>query len=55
MVAVLRLIQIAKLNGHDLYAYLKDVLARLQTHKRSRIEELLRIAGSDCAHSNRTV
>jgi len=39
--AVMSLIQSAKLNGHDPYAYLKDVLARLPTHKNSRIEELL--------------
>nr|WP_231379561.1 transposase [Polaromonas sp. CG_9.11] len=39
--AVMSLIQSAKLNVHDPYAYLKDVLARLPTHKNSRIEELL--------------
>ena len=39
--AVMSLIQSAKLNGHDPYAYLKDVLARLPTHKNSHIEELL--------------
>ena len=39
--AVMSLIQSAKLNGHDPYAYLKDVLARLPTQKNSRIEELL--------------
>ena len=39
--AVMSLIQSAKLNGHDPYAYLKDVLARLPTHKHSQIEELL--------------
>ena len=39
--AVMSLIQSAKLNGHDPYAYLKDVLTRLPTHKASRIEELL--------------
>ena len=39
--AVMSLIQSAKLNGHDPYAYLKDVLARLPTHKNSQIEELL--------------
>ena len=27
--------------AHDPYAYLKDVLTRLPTHKASRIEELL--------------
>jgi len=39
--AVMSLIQSAKLNGHDPYAYLKDVLTRLPTHPNSRIEELL--------------
>ena len=39
--AVMSLIQSAKLNGHEPYAYLKDVLARLPTHKNSQIEELL--------------
>jgi transposase len=35
------LIQSAKLNGHDPYLYLKDVLERLPTQRASRIEELL--------------
>ncbi|CAM2933129.1 Transposase IS66 C-terminal domain-containing protein [Pseudomonas gessardii] len=35
------LIQSAKLNGHDPYAYLKDVLARLPTQRASKIAELL--------------
>ena len=39
--AVMSLIQSAKLNGHDPYAYLKDVLARLPTQKNSHIDELL--------------
>jgi transposase len=39
--AVMSLIQSAKLNGHDPYAYLKDVLARLPTHKNNQIEDLL--------------
>ena len=39
--AVMTLVQSAKLNGHDPYAYLKDVLARLPTQKNSQIEELL--------------
>jgi len=39
--AVMSLIQSAKLNGHDPYAYLKDVLERLPTQKNSRIDELL--------------
>lgn len=30
-----------RLSGHDPYAYLKDILARLPTHKNSRIDELL--------------
>ena len=39
--AVMSLIQSAKMNGHDPYAYIKDVLTRLPTQKASRIEELL--------------
>jgi transposase len=39
--AVMSLIQSAKLNGHDPYRYLKDVLARLPTQPNSRIDELL--------------
>lgn len=39
--AITSLIQSAKLNGHDPYAYLKDVLTRLPTHKDRDIEQLL--------------
>jgi transposase len=39
--AVMTLIQSAKLNGHDPYAYLKNVLTRLPTQKNSAIDELL--------------
>lgn len=39
--AVMGLIQSARLNGHDPYAYLKDVLQRLPTHKNHLIAELL--------------
>ncbi|PLY15285.1 MAG: IS66 family transposase, partial [Sedimenticola sp.] len=39
--AVMTLIQSAKFNGHDPYAYLKDVLARLPTQKNNAIHELL--------------
>ena len=39
--AVMSLIQSAKLNGHDPYAYLRDVLQRLPTHKNNQITELL--------------
>jgi len=39
--AVMSLIQSARMNGHDSYAYLKDVLTRLPTHKAGRIDELL--------------
>lgn len=35
------LIQSAKLNGHDPYAYLKDVLTRLPTQRASEIDQLL--------------
>lgn len=39
--AITSLIQSAKLNGHDPYAYLKDVLERLPTQRASAIDELL--------------
>jgi transposase len=39
--AIMSLIQSAKLNGHDPYVYLKDILERLPTQPASRIEELL--------------
>ena len=38
---VMRLVQSARLNGHDPWVYLKDVLTRLPTHMNSRIDELL--------------
>lgn len=38
---IMSLIQSAKLNGHDPYAYLRDVLERLPTQLYSRIDELL--------------
>ena len=39
--AVMTLLNSARLNGHDPYAYMKDVLQRLPTHKMSAIGELL--------------
>ena len=39
--AIMTLIQSARMNGHDLYAYLKDVLRRLPTQKASDIDQLL--------------
>jgi IS66 C-terminal element len=39
--AIMSLIQSTKLNGHDTYAYLKDVLARLTKQRNSMIGELL--------------
>ena len=38
---IMSLLQSAKLQGHDPWAYLRDVLTRLPTHMNSRIEELL--------------
>jgi transposase len=38
---IMSLIQSAKLNGHDPYRYLKDVLERLPTQPASRLTELL--------------
>lgn len=39
--AIVSLIQSAKLNGHDPYAYLKDVLERLPTQRASEVDALL--------------
>ena len=39
--AIMSLIQSAKLNGHDPFTYLKDVLSRLPTQPYSKITELL--------------
>jgi transposase len=39
--AIMSLIPPAKRNGHDPYAYPKDVLTRLRTHKARNIAELL--------------
>jgi hypothetical protein len=39
--AIMSLIQSARLNGHDPYAYLTDVLTRLPTQRASEITELL--------------
>ena len=38
---VMSMVQSAKLNGQDPWAYLSDVLKRLPTHMNCRIEELL--------------
>ena len=38
---VMRLIQSARMNRHDPYAYLKDILIWLPTQKDSRIREFL--------------
>jgi transposase len=39
--ALISLIQSARLNGHDPYAYLKDVLTSLPTQRASEIDQLL--------------
>jgi hypothetical protein len=39
--AIMSLIQSARLNGHDAFAYMKDVLERLPSQPASRIDELL--------------
>ncbi len=39
--AVMSLIQSARMNGHDPYAYLSDVMARLPMQRASRIQDLL--------------
>jgi hypothetical protein len=51
---IMSLIQTAKLNGRDPYAYLKDVLQRLPTHRACNINELLpyRWRPASKAHDN---
>lgn len=39
--AIMSLLHTARLNGHDPYQYLKDVLERLPTQPHSRLKELL--------------
>ena len=39
--AIMSLLQSAKMNGHDVFAYMKDVLERMPTWTNSRIDELL--------------
>ena len=39
--AIMTLIHSARLNGHDVYAYLKDILERLPSQPASRVDELL--------------
>lgn len=39
--AIMSLVHSARINGHDPYAYLRDVLQRLPTQPASRIDELL--------------
>ena len=39
--AVMSLVHSARINGHDPYAYLEDILERLPTHPASRIDDLL--------------
>ena len=39
--AIMSLLHSARINGHDPYAYFKDVLERLPPHPASRIDELL--------------
>ncbi|MNG22547.1 Transposase IS66 family protein [compost metagenome] len=38
--AIMSLIQSARLNGHDPYAYLKDILMRLPTQRVSEIDQV---------------
>jgi len=39
--ATMSLVQSAKLDGHDPYAYLKDILERLPMHPARQINDLL--------------
>lgn len=53
--AVMKLIQSAMLNGHDPFAYLKDVLTRLPTQKNNAIDELLPHNWKYCSSINNDV
>ena len=44
--AIMSLLHSAHINGHDPYAYFKDVLDPLPTHPASRVDELLPHRGS---------
>ena len=48
--SIVSLIQSAKLNGHDPYAHLKDVLTKLPTQKNSQMAQLLPTAGNLLRH-----
>ena len=39
--AVMSLVHSARINGHDPYVYLRDILERLPSHPASRVDELL--------------
>ena len=43
--AIMNLIQSSRINGHDPYAYLKDVLTRLPTQRASTSSDCCRISG----------
>ncbi|WP_122284560.1 IS3 family transposase, partial [Pseudomonas syringae group genomosp. 3] len=51
--AIMSLIQSARLNGHDPYAYLKDLLTRLPTQRASEIDQLLPHKGNRFNHARR--
>lgn len=47
------LIQSAKFNGHDAYAYFKDLLTRLPTQRASELGEFCRIVGNRLSYVRR--
>ena len=51
--AVMSLVHPARLNGHDPYAYLRDMLERLPIQPASRIRKLLRHTWQPEAHRRR--
>jgi hypothetical protein len=46
------LIQSARMNGHDPYSYLKDVLTRLPTQRASEIDICYRISGKRFSYAD---
>ena len=49
------LVQSAKLNGHEPWAYLRDVLERLPSHPNNRIDELLRNSPTKAVIDGRSI
>ena len=54
MTAVMSLTQSARINGQDPYAYLKNILTHLLTHKAKRIGDAIATSLAICQHHSLT-